>query len=775
MIDLEDMDDIAAEVADIMGNGNLDLSNLNFSVLQEFPDEVEINVPAVKEEEKTILVATPQLSAPTVTTKQSVPNTYKDLHDSADGWISLSAEDKEALMDQEINQLSDLPLEIGFPGNVDEIMNALEQGTPVPIPVGSDSVQLKLSFYMDKMPHGIVDKQLAGIGATSLEIDSKRNSIIVFPTKILAYNKWQRNKTKLLYVGGKINDERDTTSIKEIQDYLSDDKVVYKKFLVVADSLYKLLQIIEKERYKDYFLMIDEVDMIQSESNYRPSLESLIDHYFEFPPKNRCLVTATMREFSNPQLQQECKFNLSWKDAPKRKIQLYYTDNLDALTAQQIQSIDKAEKIVVAFNSIRHCKNIIKLLSEETRKECTIMCSDSSQDEAGDYYGELSSGNKLPNRINFITSCYFAGVDIKDCYHLITVSNAQQNYQMLSLDKMTQIYGRCRITGGILSDIIIFNSREKWNTDTAKDYQSSLLKQASAILRLQQIATELGESDQDLQVLFELVKSGIREKGVINIPKEEAVRLTRRNIFKKDVTAYMNIDYLVERQKLGNTIYDSYNHLEFALKKLGHNVEFQYKYGSIPISEEQKKIETASKDELHAFIDAQLSEMIEDLREITKSRHLTGGEKQELQSKKGCSTFVYRFYQLQEYADADTLISHLWEIRHSDKRAYKNLQNAAVFWALDDKHPFKRDLLRVFKIGRKYKASEIQELTAPIVKYHLHKTIKQRASVSLLKALFLVERPKIYLIKGKNPMGFKKHGPLRIPKTEENLLKYFLL
>ena len=111
MIDLEDLDDIAAEVADIMGNGNLDLSNLNFSVLQEFPDEA-----APVKEEKTILVATPQLSAPTVTTKQSVP------------------------MDHEINQLSDLSLEIGFPGNVDEIMNALEQGTPVPIPVGSNSV-----------------------------------------------------------------------------------------------------------------------------------------------------------------------------------------------------------------------------------------------------------------------------------------------------------------------------------------------------------------------------------------------------------------------------------------------------------------------------------------------------------------------------------------------------------------------------------------------------------------------------------------------------------
>lgn len=36
MIDLEDLDDIAAEVADIMGNGNLDLSNLNFLFYRSF-------------------------------------------------------------------------------------------------------------------------------------------------------------------------------------------------------------------------------------------------------------------------------------------------------------------------------------------------------------------------------------------------------------------------------------------------------------------------------------------------------------------------------------------------------------------------------------------------------------------------------------------------------------------------------------------------------------------------------------------------------------------
>ena len=39
------------------------------------------------------------------------------------------------------------------------------------------------------MPHGIVNKQLPGVGATTLEINSNRNSIIVLPTKALAFSK----------------------------------------------------------------------------------------------------------------------------------------------------------------------------------------------------------------------------------------------------------------------------------------------------------------------------------------------------------------------------------------------------------------------------------------------------------------------------------------------------------------------------------------------------------------------------------------------------------
>lgn len=660
-----------------------------------------------------------------------------------------------------------------FPENIDELFEASLQGKPSPKAGKNIVIVDTLSYYLNKMPHGIVDKQVAGIGATTLEIKSKRNSIIVVPTKVLAYNKWLKHKADTLYVGGRINQDRGTTSNKEIQDYIKNNNIPYKKFLVVADSLYRLLKNIGEDNFKDYFLMIDEVDMLQSESNYRPKLESLIDYYFMFPAANRSLVTATLRAFTHPQLQQESTFQITWRNVPNRKIKLYCTNNLDALAAQQIQSIPQSDKIVIAFNSILHCRNIIKLLPEEIHNTCAILCSDSSREEAGTYYAELTLKNELPNRINFITSCYFAGVDIEDYYHLITVSNAKQNYQMLSLNKITQIHGRCRMDDGILSDSIIYNQIDAWQKKNQPNYKDLLLKQANAVLQLQKTASELSDTDHDLQDLFEILKTAIRDRGVVFLSKEEPVRLTRKNSENIDVPAYMNIDYLIEREELRNTIYDNYKHFAEALQKQGHNIEL--KHISIPVSNDQETIQESSKEELNQLIDNQLSDLIEELRIITQTRHITIVEKREIQAKKGCSKFINRFFELQEYADAETLLQQLWEIRHLDTRAYKNLKNAVMFWALEDNHPFKKELLRSFKIGEKYTASEIQKTMLPIVKYHLHKSIKQRASVSLLKALFLIERPKIYLIKAINPIGFKSYGNVHIASNEDNLLKYFSL
>lgn len=82
-----------------------------------------------------------------------------------------------------------------------------------------NSEKYRLSNFIQKLPHGIIDKKATGIGATTLEIKSQRHSIIVLPTKKLAYSKfkWAENelgKGKVLYIGSGIGEFKDTTSKK---------------------------------------------------------------------------------------------------------------------------------------------------------------------------------------------------------------------------------------------------------------------------------------------------------------------------------------------------------------------------------------------------------------------------------------------------------------------------------------------------------------------------------------------------------------------------------
>ena len=98
----------------------------------------------------------------------------------------------------------------------------------------------KLSYVFENLPWGIIKKNRTGIGATTLELNSPRHSIIVVPTRALAYEKAKSsrigdtNKYKVLYIGGRI----DGFNIPTIQDYLTDEEIKYKKFIVVVDSLY---------------------------------------------------------------------------------------------------------------------------------------------------------------------------------------------------------------------------------------------------------------------------------------------------------------------------------------------------------------------------------------------------------------------------------------------------------------------------------------------------------------------------------------------------------
>lgn len=70
--------------------------------------------------------------------------------------------------------------------------------------------------------------------------------------------------------------------------------------MVVADSLKRLVSLIGNSIYKKYFLIVDEIDIFEADSNYRDSLEDVIDYYFKFNVKRICLVSITIHNLSNP-------------------------------------------------------------------------------------------------------------------------------------------------------------------------------------------------------------------------------------------------------------------------------------------------------------------------------------------------------------------------------------------------------------------------------------------------------------------------------------------
>lgn len=219
----------------------------------------------------------------------------------------------------------------------------------------------KLGQLLDRVPYGIINKTITGLGATTLELETQvRDSIIVVPTKSLAYNKHVTTERKLgenssMYIGSPIGHILTEITIEDIRNYLRINNGKRKKFLVVADSLWKVIEAIGEQVYHNYFLMVDEIDTMQSDSVYRYRLESVIDYYFQFDQSMRSAVTATLREFSDSRLMFETYTTTVWAQNPVRNIRLIEANEVDVTAEKIIRDLfakSSDEKILVAYNSL---------------------------------------------------------------------------------------------------------------------------------------------------------------------------------------------------------------------------------------------------------------------------------------------------------------------------------------------------------------------------------------------------------------------------------------
>lgn len=585
----------------------------------------------------------------------------------------------------------------------------------------------KLGDIFCTTPYGLIKKNVTGIGATTLELRSQRNSIIVVPTKNLAYNKWETGYNKetgknvYLYVGSAIGILKNSDSY-DIERYINDATITYKKILVVADSLPKVMRLIDPAKW---FIMVDEIDMYQTDSSFRPSLEDAIDYYFRFPQKNRCLVSATIRPFFNPQLQEEPLIDINYAVNNPRHLTICCSDNIRANVKEQIPKLLEQypdDKIAIANNHLTSILKIIALLPEELQQKCSILCGESSKDKAGEYYKELVD-NLLPSQITFFTSTYFVGVDIDEPFHLISISDPERLYTLLSPERLKQIAGRCR--PGLLSEYVVYSTNAR---KVRKGYKFVLDRLFEFAKKLVVIANEAGavlEQYPNFVSEFKIrgVRDSILDASNFSVLESSPLPYIRQNIDGECVLYYFNFDALEEYVRLRNDLYATPTQL---LDELSKTCRVTY------LEPEERAID-AKQEELERQVDVDLaereSEILDDL--IAKLEGFAGGslEKAAIRQMKRTALreerrFIDRFLELSPYVPFEPLTKTLKNNNVKNDKWFKGYKNAVIFWALDEEHQFKRDLQKAFELNVGYRREECLVKMRKLIKYHIEDNLE---------------------------------------------------
>lgn len=574
---------------------------------------------------------------------------------------------------------------------------------------------LKIGEVMDRVPYGRFNKLITGLGATTLEIENQeRNSIIVVPTKSLAYNKSKSANLNhgvpySMYVGSPMKDSGQADR-KHIEEYLNARNGLKKKFLVVADSLSILIETLQKigiDVYNDYFLMVDEIDTMQSDSVYRPKLENVIDHYLKFDHRHRCMVSATMNVFSNPELEHESCVTTIWREMPKRDINLIYTNYVDDIAVAEIKrklEENENEKILIAYNSLDGILNILQQLGAQWKSQVGILCSERSDDKISGYLDDtdnvIDEHGNLGKRIVFMTCAYFAGIDIMDKCHLISITSHLQPFTYLSVGKLAQIAGRCR--NGNLSETIIYDipqNIEQSEYQNKDEYRTHLVKKADSYSGFMNATRNAAQENEELQPLTDFIDSFVNFSAKAKVADDYPTKILRQNHLSKDfVPAYFNIDALVEDWEMRNNTYSNDGNLYKQLT-LSNNVHKETRFITkeehdsdtiIRIKENEKERKSALIEELKPKLLAWHSQGMDDV-----SYKQLFGEVDKGIKEKFCDTFR----KLCPYIDAERLLTDLTE-NWDDGRKLRNYNNAVVFWAMEDSHPFKAQVLARFNYSK---------------------------------------------------------------------------
>jgi len=298
--------------------------------------------------------------------------------------------------------------------------------------------------------NSIIYKKVTGCGATTLEIEFPRNSIIIEPNlpvikgKCKKINKGARKHKVILGVYEGIN----VTDIK----YYIENKMGYKKILTTPEGFHKVYEAIGETIFQDYFLLFDECEKAIQDVDFRNNIIDPIDAFFLFDKKAFVSATPIMpsdprfNEFDIVQIEPDYDFVLGIQVAITNNVVYQLKVLFDKY--QETQS-DGNRKYFIFFKSTSRIKNIIKGLELE---DYAVYCSEKSEKELRSKLDKVydSIGVEFA-KYNFLTSRFFSAVDfdydVYNCDPIIIMVSDVMAVEHSTIDPHTeaiQICGRFR-------------------------------------------------------------------------------------------------------------------------------------------------------------------------------------------------------------------------------------------------------------------------------------------------------------------------------------------
>lgn len=394
--------------------------------------------------------------------------------------------------------------------------------TIISVPSGvqylSDVEEIRTIYNNDLPPNAIIDKQLTGVGGTTLALRNKENYVIAVQTIKLVKGKSEAEEGVFGFYGG--------TTDSELREYLNSNEA--RKIITTYDSVPRVASVLGS-KVSDFRLLVDEYHrMIAYMDNFKVSVcLALLENTYKFKSVSYLTATPTDLEWLPEPLKKLEYIKFDWKNKTYPDLKhCYVKDNINEKVLSLI--LDKLnnteEELYIFYNSCKAVVSVIKSLlkckPELSLKDINILFAETPKNtryfkkylSKCFQYGEIPDGSNN-KRLNFISSMCYEGTDFfpnndtsgRKTPTTLIVSNPNSITMRLDIQTdLTQIAGRFRrhkVLGRFVPNPIIYI----WNTqkvDYIKDkqeYLNDLLKSK----RESEEALEFSKTNNEIKKLIE--------------------------------------------------------------------------------------------------------------------------------------------------------------------------------------------------------------------------------------------------------------------------------